>query len=178
MIIDLIKDTNYRGYLFEDLAERFLRRKFDNYFIFKTSKFASLQKLLDFYCLKSENIDLSLISKYWRTIDVIQFNLDHFRTKNVLSIVAYEVKTKKHTRTRPLDVSKTANDRFIELKKQGIPVKILLCILYDNWRFSVNIHDYFEYNNKALRKPKYGYFKSKKVKEIILNPIRFFIKRK
>ena len=179
MIIDLIKDINYRGFAFEDLSERYLRKKTNNYFIFRASRFASFEKLVSFYNLKLKDMEKTeFLSKYYKTIDIIRFNLDHYTTKNVQSIEVYEVKTKKHTRNKPVDISRTAHNRYLHLLQLGFSVKIVMILMYDNWKLSIDEHDYSSFN-KSIRNPKLRFFnRGRAGKYIILNPIKLLFKKK
>jgi hypothetical protein len=163
MIIDLKKDVFFRGFAFEVFAEKFLRKQNNNSFIFRTNRFANLDVLKDYYKLDVSKVsNINLIREYYKSIDIIEFKLDDYKTKIINSIVLYEVKSKIESRKRPVDISRKGHNRFLELKKAGFETKLVFVKLLSDWKFDINIFEYNQFDNVALRKQRFlfGYKKN------------------
>ncbi len=156
MLINLRKDIFFRGFAFEVFAEKYLRKKYDNWFIFKTNRFGDLNKLIDYYKLDLSRIaDLDLIRNHYKSIDIIQFNLRDYKSKIVESLVFYEIKTKNYYRKRPVDISKKTDMGYRELIDRGFVVKLVLMRLLKDWKLEIMEYDYLEFGNVALREKRF-----------------------
>ena len=156
MIIDLKQNVFFRGFAFEVFAEKFLRKENNNSFIFRTNRFSNLGILRDYYKLNLKLINnLQLIEKYYKSIDLIEFEINDYKTKLVNSIILYEVKSKLQERKRPVDISKETYNRFLELKNAGFKTKLVFIKILPDWKFSINIFDYDEFKHIALRKNRF-----------------------
>ncbi|MBS1266982.1 MAG: hypothetical protein MAG795_00952 [Candidatus Woesearchaeota archaeon] len=156
MIIDLKKDANYRGYSFEIFAERYIRKKRKNNFIFRTDRFKSLKQLVDYYRLDLSGIsNIEIIEDYYYNVDIIEFVLRDTDTRRVDSVGFYEVKTKVHKRKRLIEIYKKTDERYKRLIQLGFIVKLVNIILFENWRFSINIYNYKDFKYVVLRNKKF-----------------------
>jgi len=156
MIIDLKKDVFFRGFAFEVFAEKFLRKQNNNSFVFRTNRFAGLEALKEYYKLDLTHIaNLELVKNYYKSVDIIEFKINDYKTKKVDSIVLYEVKSKLKERKRPVDISNKGYNRFMELKKAGFEIKIVMLSLLSDWKFSINIFDYDQFKNVLLRRERF-----------------------
>ena len=156
MIFDLKKSILLRGLTFEVISEYVLRKEKCNGFIFRTKRFANLNVLLDYYKLDASKIkNIGLLESYYNSVDLIEFVLDDFKNRAINSIVLYEVKTKNNDRPKPIDIAKSCHNRFLELSSSGFETKIIFISIFENWKFSFNIHDYQTFNSISLRKDRF-----------------------
>jgi len=164
MIVDLNKDYIFRGFVFEIFAEKKLRKIKKNTFIFRTLQFKDLDTILNYYNLNINDIKGKyLLKKYFRCIDLIEFEIPIIKKdepKIVKNINVYEVKTKIHTRKRGNDISISCYNKYKELEGLGIKGNLIDISIFENWRFSLNIHEFKNYKNFCIRKSR-GLFNNK-----------------
>ena len=104
-----------------------------------------------------------ILKKYFRCIDLIEFEIPIIKKdepKIVKNINVYEVKTKIHTRKRGNDISISCYNKYKELEGLGIKGNLIDISIFENWRFSLNIHEFKNYKNFCIRKSR-GLFNNK-----------------
>jgi len=145
MINNLITDTHLRGAIFEDGTRILLRRQCKNNFIFCVNKFDSLIEIVDKYKLNCNHIkdSFSFFQVNPCLCDLVEFIIDNTVSRNVIKINFYDVKTKDFYSKRKYFDACVSNHEFMkQMKKLGFDVFIVSIILFDNWKFSFNIHEY------------------------------------
>jgi hypothetical protein len=147
MIFRLDNDYNLRAYSFEYIAQIMLRRTRQNNFIFQVVRFDSLDEIISKYRIvfpDSFKDAKEMISKYWGKFDILELVLNNVDSREVTSIVCYEVKTKFMTAYVKSFYACISNDEFMR-KISGIPgcvSNVVSIMLFENWKFSFNIYSY------------------------------------
>lgn len=143
MIINLNKEHNLRGYAFEYISRVLMRRHQENNFIFLVNRYDSLEEITSKYRLTfKEKEQANWLSAHWGKGDLIEFVCEKEK-REVEQIIIYEVKTKKHgVKRRYFEVCKSDQVFFEECKQKGIPVRIASVMIFEDWRFSMNIYPY------------------------------------
>lgn len=144
MILNIKKDIGSRAVLFENLAKILIRRQLKNNFIFMTRRFDSFDEIILKYKLNISKLNSSLINflnKNFYAIDLIAFDLNNKKSRNVIDIFFYEVKTKNVSNKSKLDICFTSLNTYKHLKKEGFRTFLASFILFEDWRYSFNIHN-------------------------------------
>lgn len=149
MLKNLSRDFQLRGYSFEYIAKVILRRHNKNNFIFQACLFDSLTELITKYKLNIPQQLKGIIefaNLFWNKFDLIEFCLDDTNNRNIRNVEFYEIKTKYFKVNRDYYEFCKSNYNFsIELlNKFNKRIKIISIILFEDWRFSINIYDFDE----------------------------------
>ena len=146
MIRNLIAERNTRGYVFEYLCKCILRKENNNNFIFMVSQFDSIDEILTKYKAKVNSKHsriFSLMREDWGRFDLIELVFDDKNTRNILDINLYEVKSKLLNSQRDYFDMCLSNHRFLrECINLGYDPKLVSMIIFENWRYSINIIPY------------------------------------
>ena len=151
MLKNLKKDIKTRFVVFENIAKLLIRRKRRNNFIFLPRHFDSVHEIANKYRLNLELINtkiLERLNKRFHSVDLIEFCLDNKYSRSVKDLRFYEVKTKayrddnwkKNKLKYELCVSSEETYRF--LKDKGFGVFLASFVLFEDWRYSFNIHQF------------------------------------
>lgn len=159
MIVRLKKDATFRGFTFEVMAQKWLRKQTDNSYVFRCADYKDLASIIKKYKLNI-TFNISLLSKFFKTIDLIEFEID-YKTKVVERIFVYEVKTKMAYRKRPVDISEMAHNRYLELESEGFTPYLVMISLLDDWAFAINLFPLIEFHNFRLRENRFMFFNKK-----------------
>ncbi len=145
MIINLLRDVQLRGAMFEDGARVLLRHKNENNFVFCVNKFDSLIEIVDKYRLNCSLVQDAFSFFYVNKClcDLVEFVVDDTTARNVLKINFYDVKTRRLDSERKYFETCVSNHDFMKnMQSKGFNVFIMSIILFENWEFSFNVHEY------------------------------------
>ncbi len=153
MIYNLVTQHNLRGYGFEYISKVLLRRTQKNNFIFQLCLFDSIEEILTKYRLRVSPKYIEFIEyakEEWNRCDLIEFNFEMQNDERVIThIMCYDVKTKHMNAKRDYFEVCISNDKFMRnIQTLGVDAKIISVVLFENWRFSLNI---FDYNKSRIR---------------------------
>lgn len=166
MIFQLDKEYQLRGYAFENIARMLLRRQLKNNFIFQVCRFNNIHEIINKYRFRLPENLLSLIkftNDSWKRFDIIEFCLKDKTDRIIEDINFYEVKTKYHKVERKYYEFCKSNYLFYKnlltnFKKNA---KIVSIVLFENWRFSINIYEFTQIDIRV-----YSNFKNKEIQQI------------
>lgn len=143
MIINFKREHSLRGHVFEYAARIILRRERKNNFIFLTSRFDSINEIIDKYriIIPKEKKDLvELFRNEWRRCDLIEFVLSDKQKRELKRVIIYEVKTKIDSVDRNYFEFCTSGIKFFnKWCLKGQEANIISIIIFDRWRWSFNI---------------------------------------
>ena len=143
MILNLKNQINLRAVLFEDLAKILIRQKTSNNFIFMTRRFDDIDEIIIKYRFDVNNMELKLIkflNNNLHRIDLVEFVLDNVESRIVKNLIFYEVKTKTYRNISKYDVCRSSSETYKYLISMGFNVLLISFILFEDWRYSFNIH--------------------------------------
>lgn len=181
MIVDLLDEYNLRGYGFEYIGRVLLRRKRDNNFIFLINRFDGVEEIIQKYKFDVSDVStekMRFLSDTWKG-DVIEFVLSDKEKRLVKDICLYEIKTMRNTSKRKCyEICLTDYLFYKKAEKLGIFVSFVSITLFEDWRFSFNIYDFWKTLLRVRNsKTKQTYFytdmknRDKKKKVIGFSPI-------
>lgn len=159
MLKNLKFDYNKRAVVFEELSKVLVRNKRKNNFIFRTNYFETLDEICNKYRFDISSLDKGLLyylNQMLSNIDLIEFVINNKDERFVEKLIFYEVKTKNNSNTSKFDICASSYNTYSYLKERGFDVKVVSFIIFEDWKFSFNIHDlnldnfrkYSRYKNK------------------------------
>ncbi len=151
MLLNLVREVTVRGAVFEHAALILLRRLNKNNFIFLVKRFDSVFEIVDKYrfdCSQVEEL-VNFVNFNGARCDLVEFVVDDNISRKVLAINFFEVKTRRHDTKRKYFETCLSNHDFMK-KVYGLGANVFLVsvLLFEDWRFSFNIHNY---NDTFLR---------------------------
>ncbi len=158
MIINFKQDQSRRSVLFENLAKLLIRKEKNNNFIFITRNFNFFNEIVLKYKLNIKELNpkiIELFEKRITSVDLIEFKLKDKYSRIVNEIILYEVKTKISNNKYRYDICLSSFETYHKAQVLNIETKLISFVLFENWRYSFNIHDLdlSKYNvySKALK---------------------------
>lgn len=145
MLLNLVHEITVRGAVFEHGSLILLRRRNKNNFVFLVKRFDSLFEIVDKY-----RFDCSAVSDLVNFVncngclcDLVEFVVDDVLSRKVVKLNFYEVKTRRFDTKRKYFETCLSNHEFMcNVSGFGAGTFLVGLILFENWRFSFNVHDY------------------------------------
>jgi hypothetical protein len=130
--------------MLEYVARVLLRRERKNNFIFLTSRFDSMEEIIQKYRIfvpEEFKEQVELFRQEWNRCDIIEFVFRDKTARVIKEIIIYDVKSKLHQVKRNyFEVCESGNKFFKECKKLKIPSFIISIIILKDWVISFNIY--------------------------------------
>ena len=151
MLLNLVREVTVRGAVFEHGSLILLRRMNKHNFIFLVKRFDSLFEIIDKYRFDCSGVKelVNFVQSSGILCDLVEFVVDDVVSRRVLRLNFYEVKTRRHDSKRKYFETCLSNHEFMKnVFNFGAGVFLVGILLFEDWRFSFNVHDY---NDAFLR---------------------------